>query len=104
MSDNYQAVYDAVRSRLQGCDVGVAIQRAFDISGLIHQASNAIQSIEFEHVRPSVLYRPSISIDGNKWIALYGDNLQDGVAGSGDSVGEAMLSFDNAWFEKLGSV
>jgi hypothetical protein len=93
-----------LRSRFHVCDVGSAVRSAFDISGIIHQAFNAIQSVELEHVRPSVLYRPSISIDGNQWIALYGDNLQDGVAGSGDSPEEAMRNFDKAWFEKLGSV
>lgn len=54
-----------------------------------------------EHARPSAIYRPSISIDGNKWCALYGDNLQDGVAGFGDSPAEAMTAFDKAWAEKL---
>lgn len=51
--------------------------------------------------RPSVLFRPGLSIDGNQWCALYGDNLQDGVAGFGDSPAEAMYAFDAAWNEKL---
>ena len=50
---------------------------------------------------PSYLYRPKLAIDGNQWCALYGENLQDGVVGFGDSPYEAMEAFDKAWFEKL---
>ena len=53
--------------------------------------------------RPSVLFRPHLSIDGNQWCALYGDNLQDGVAGFGDSPEAAMRDFDQAWGKKLES-
>lgn len=45
----------------------------------------------------AVLFRPRIFIDGNQWCALYGDNIQDGVAGFGDSPDEAMAEFDKAW-------
>jgi hypothetical protein len=54
-----------------------------------------------ECYRPAILYRPKLSIDGNQWCALYGDNLQEGVAGFGDSPGEAMIAFDKAWWTKL---
>lgn len=54
-----------------------------------------------QFLRPSVLYRPSLSIDGNKWCALYGSNLQDGVSGFGDSPDEAMFHFDKAWIKRL---
>jgi hypothetical protein len=50
--------------------------------------------------RPSVIYRPKLSLDGNMWIALFGDNLQEGVVGIGTSPNEAMYQFDNAWYEK----
>jgi hypothetical protein len=36
-------------------------------------------------------------MDGNQWCALYGDNLQDGVCGFGDSPAAAMQDFDMAW-------
>jgi hypothetical protein len=42
-----------------------------------------------------------ISIDGNQWCVLYGENLQDGVAGFGDSPANAAAAFDQAWFTKL---
>ena len=51
--------------------------------------------------RPSTIYRPRIYTDGNKWCALYGDNIQDGVAVFGDSPEEAFADFDAAWVKKL---
>lgn len=52
---------------------------------------------EEARARPSVLYRPSIYPDGSKWCALYGDDLQSGVAGFGDTPAEAMTDFDRNW-------
>lgn len=49
------------------------------------------------HAAPSAVYRPALSIDGNQWCALYGSNLQDGVAGFGDTPADAMREFDKAW-------
>src|SRR3954471_2387743 len=103
MSDSYQATYDAVRSRLSNCDVGAAIREAchldgsFAIEGIRQDFSIAANEMQ----RPSVLYRPSISIDGNQWCALYGANLQDGVAGFGDSPSAAMIDFDQNWHTAL---
>jgi len=31
--------------------------------------------------------------DGNQWCYLYGDNLQEGIAGFGDSIYDAMIDF-----------
>ena len=42
-----------------------------------------------------------IFIDGNQWCALYGDNLQDGVAGFGNSPHDAVVAFNNAWSANL---
>lgn len=54
-----------------------------------------------EHDRPSIMLSPALSRDGNRWIALYGENLQDGVAGFGDSPALAFSDFDRAWTAKL---
>jgi hypothetical protein len=45
--------------------------------------------------------RPRLFIDGNQWCALYGENLQDGVAGFGDSPADAARAFDAAMTQKL---
>jgi hypothetical protein len=50
---------------------------------------------------PSVLFRPALSLDGDMWCALYGDNLQDGVAGFGKSPADALMDFNRKWFTKL---
>lgn len=50
---------------------------------------------------PHYLYRPRLSIDGNQWCALYGEDLQDGVAGFGDSPAKAMADFDKNWQQDL---
>lgn len=104
MSDSYQAVFDAVRSRIHGFDASRlvdAIAQQFDVSFQKAHLQQEIYAVSHEMQRPSVLFRPTISIDGNKWCALYGENLQDGVAGFGDSPAEAMAEFDKAWHAKL---
>lgn len=50
---------------------------------------------------PSEIFHPSLSIDGDQWCALYGENIQDGVTGFGKSPQEAMNNFDKNFNEKL---
>lgn len=102
--DAYQPIYDAVRSRIGNGDIGAATEQAIRDSGLSHyveRTAAAVQSAAAEYERPSVLYRPKLTIDGNQWCALYGENIQDGVAGFGDSPSDAMWAFDQAWHQKL---
>ena len=102
MTDTYQAVYDAVRSRLSSCDVGDAIRDAahIDASHAIAMLQQEFSIAAYEMQRPSVLYRPSIGMDGDKWCALYGDDLIHGISGFGDTPAEAMLDFDKNWREQ----
>lgn len=58
----------------------------------------AIEAQEFNLVR---LLRPRIFIDGNQWCVLHGQNLQDGVAGFGDSPILAVYAFNRAWHKVL---
>lgn len=51
--------------------------------------------------RPSAIWQPRIYIDGNQWCALYGEDLQSGVAGFGESPAAAMNDFDRNWFKPL---
>lgn len=62
-----------------------------------YNAANEAIWTESERKRPFVLLKPKIFIDGDKWCALYGENLQDGVAGFGDTPDEASRAFDEAW-------
>lgn len=64
-------------------------------------AKEAIASAASEHARPCAVYKPRIFIDGDQWCALYGENLQDGVAGFGKSPADAMWDFDAAWNKSI---
>lgn len=52
-------------------------------------------------MRPSTIHRPRLTADGTSWCALYGENLQEGVAGFGDTPEAAYRDFDRAWTEDL---
>lgn len=52
------------------------------------------ERVAIQKKRPCYLLRPSLKIDGDKWCALYGDNIQDGVAGFGDTPEKAFIDFD----------
>lgn len=102
--NEYQAIYDAVRSRITNADVGSAVESAFREANISHFAAMAAESIRgvtFEYLRPSVLYRPALALDGDKWCALYGPDIQVGVSGFGDSPADAMLDFDLQWEKKI---
>lgn len=74
-------------------------------SAICHEArmaGAAIQAAAAVYERPSAVFRPSLSIDGDQWCALYGENLQDGVAGFGTSPANAMWDFDRNWVAELG--
>lgn len=102
--ESYQAIYDAVRSRISNGDIGYAIETAIrdaNISHYVERSMSAVQLAAAEYERPSVLFRPKLSIDGDQWCALYGENLQDGVAGFGDSPAKAMYDFDRQFQKEL---
>lgn len=71
------------------------------VGHLVPARVNNEYQLSLDMRRPSMMLKPSLFIDGNQWCALYGANLQDGVAGFGDSPDEAYLDFDRAWSEKL---
>ena len=58
------------------------------------------QEVVMEKLRPFYLLRPAIYPDGNQWCALYGDNLQEGVAGFGDTPEQAAIQFDVNWMNQ----
>lgn len=63
--------------------------------------ANRIEILVSNIDRPSVIFKPTLSRDGNKWIALFGDDLQVGVVGIGESPGEAMFHFDCEWEKRI---
>lgn len=103
--DSYQAIYDAVRSKISNGDIGHAADQAmregFDFSRVREHMLQEVYVVSHEYQRPSAVFRPTLTIDGNQWCALYGDDLQNGVAGFGDSPALALAAFDAAWIAKL---
>lgn len=61
------------------------------------QVRVSIQNAAFQYERPSVVFRPALSADGTMWCALFGENLQDGVSGFGETPEKAMVDFDINW-------
>lgn len=74
---------------------------ASSITHWAEMSKEAIASAAIEYERPSAVFKPRIFMDGDQWCALYGDNLQDGVAGFGKSPADAMWNFDAAWRKPL---
>ena len=56
-----------------------------------------MQTIAEKLTAPHVVIRPHLAKDGNMWSALYGDNLQEGVCGFGETPALAMADFDKNW-------
>lgn len=105
MADTYQAIYDAVRSRISGGNIGDAVadaaRNAFDISWAVEHIKQEFVTAAHEMQRPSVLFKPRVFPDGTSWCALLGDNLVEGVAGFGNTPDEACAAFDQAWRKGL---
>jgi hypothetical protein len=101
MNDNYQAVYDAVRSRFHQPDIESVARQCFDTSFMQDQIKVAWQESAAEQSRPFVLLKPRLFSDGNMWCALYGENLQEGLAGFGTSPAKAAWAFDAAFYTEM---
>lgn len=72
------------------------------VSGVLTTIAHQLAvDINFAHNCPSAVYRPALSIDGDQWCALYGTDLQSGVAGFGDSPELAMQDFNREWVKTL---
>lgn len=72
------------------------------IANAAQNCQNRFYELCGELDRPSFLFRPKLSLDGDTWIALYGANLQEGVVGIGESPALAMWDFDKNWCQKKG--
>lgn len=64
--------------------------------------TNAEQSrnnaaIEAEEYNLAAVLKPRVFMDGSAWCVLWGENLQDGVSGFGDTPYLAVLDFNKAF-------
>ena len=100
--DSYQPIYDAVRSRISGGNISDAVERAcrdaFDMGNMRQILTQDFCIAAQEMQRPSVLFKPTLTADGDMWCALLGDDLQSGIAGFGHTPAEAMVAFDQAFY------
>ena len=103
--DNDQAIYNAVCSRISNGNVGEVVadvaRQCLDTSSLQQQIQSEAYQVSASLQRPSVLYRPALSMDGNRYCALYGENIQEGCAGFGPSPELAMMDFDRNWSKPI---
>ena len=72
-----------------------------DPTGLRAAAASLDYQSACERRDPSYLYRPRLFIDGNRWCALLGENVQNGVCGFGETPAKAYAAFDEAWHAKI---
>jgi hypothetical protein len=102
--DSYQPIYDAVRSRISNGNIGEVIRevafQCFDISNMRALLQQDFCSAAQEMARPSVIFRPSLTRDGNQWCFLLGEDLHNGVAGFGDTPHAAAAAFDQAFWKE----
>jgi len=61
-----------------------------------HAAYQA-ELVELERKRPFMLLKPRMFPEGDRWCALYGENLRDGVCAFGDTPEAAARQFDIEW-------
>lgn len=47
------------------------------------------------------MLKPKLYRDGNQWCVLYGDNLQEGICGFGDSPYKAIWNWKQAFDEPI---
>lgn len=100
----YQAIYDAVRSKIGNGDIGSAVEAALREANIPHYVAMVAENfrcVAGQQERPCVLFKPKVFVYNSSWCALYGQSLMEGVSGFGMSPADAMAAFDAEWYRKL---
>ena len=71
-----------------------------DPNGHASAAAIELYSYACSMNEPFTTYKPKMFPDGDQWCALYGENLQEGVAGFGKTPADAVTAFNKAWYGK----
>ena len=67
---------------------------------MVERLQECLENIEYQYTRPSVIYKPRIFQDGNKWCAILGECIVDGsLVGWGNSPNDAAVDFDKLWYK-----
>jgi len=59
-----------------------------------------VAAIEAQEMNLVATLKPRIFVDGNMWCVMFGENIQDGVAGFGETPRLAVYDFNKAWDKK----
>lgn len=68
-----------------------------------HETSNLKYqtAIEMQEMSLFALLKPSLKQDGSQWCVLYGDSIEEGIAGFGISPNVAIQNWNKKWHEQL---
>lgn len=75
------------------------IERNFHDNEASSENSQAAQ--ERSEFNLFAMLKPELKRDGNQWCVLYGEDLQTGIAGFGDSPHQAIMDFNSQWYKSL---
>ena len=77
-------------------DAHIAEQFSRTLSN-VDETLREINAVCYEQNRPFYLLKPRVFPDGDSWCALYGADLQEGVAAFGDTPANAARQFNVEW-------
>ena len=92
-----EVVSIARQGKYSGLDFVAVGKRLDAMDAYLSQTQEDGECALGERIYPHVVLRAKVYPDGDKWCCLYGDNLQDGVAGFGDTPAKAANAFDTMW-------
>lgn len=67
---------------------------------MIQQVKMSSAVIEEEYTLFNML-KPKVSIDGDQYCVLYGEDLQSGICGFGETVYKAILDFNKSFYTPI---
>ena len=70
------------------------------LADIEHQEKCNLITEKYEYNLFSML-KPKFGIDGNQHFVLYGENLQEGITGFGDTLYKAILDFNKAFHKEV---
>ncbi len=65
---------------------------------ILYQQERMNVIIEQVEYNKFMMLKPKVSIDGDQYCVLYGENLQEGIAGFGDTLYLAILDFNKQFY------
>ena len=68
-----------------------------EYKGMLYEQKVQNYTYNCERSAPHIIHNAKIFKDGNKYCCLLGDNLQDGIAGFGETPEKACSEFDRVW-------